>query len=250
MEETHKKSAIVCAEQVEIFVPKSEGYLSQLRKLLDEMIFSDKIPFVDQDQKHWLRKAAEDRRPNLHRNFSFAEAEYWENLIFGYSIYDSDGYFVGPDSNLRRSRANYFEEKTSVIKLIVTNFVTPGVVYPVMHTAENCFMHTPQWMVSQSISPYRSGKFRSGSDLRFEYAITMLHIWAIVYYFFDQLTKRVMLDEQEIWVQRWHTQLSRRVKAQERGIPVAINHEEKRKKFGDKDYGKVICVIDYLDLEG
>lgn len=247
MTTAHLKAPIVCAEQVEIFVPKNEAYLDKLKALLDNLIFQDKIPFVEQEHKFWLRRVVEDYNAVTKKHLSFAEKEYWENLIFGYSIYDSEGYFVGPDAQLRRSRDNYFEEPTAVIKLIVTNYLTPGVNYPVVHSAENPFWHTPQWFVSQPISPYRSQETDSAAGIRFEYSTMMLHYWGIIAYLFDQLSHEVMLNEQEIWIQRWHTQLSRRIQPDVRYMPIATSEAEKRQKFGKEEYHKVLCVIDYIN---
>ncbi len=73
----------------------------------------------------------------------------------------------------------------------------------------------------------------------------MLHYWGIVAYLFDQLSNDLMLQEEEIWIQRWPTQLSRRIRSDIRSVPIASNEKERQRKFG-KDENAVLCVIDYV----
>lgn len=119
--------------------------------------------------------------------------------IFGYSEYESNGYFVGPDAQLRRNKDELFEEPTLVIKLIITNYMTVGVNYPVVQSSENPFQHVLQWFVWHPVSPYRRDSSDSAAAIRFEYTVMMMHYWGIVAYLFDQLSHK-MPQEQEIWI--------------------------------------------------
>lgn len=248
MADLHSRAPILCAEQVEIFVPENaQIQFERVKTLLDELIFRDTIPFVEEEHKFWLKRLVDDYNAATHQQRSFENKTCWENLIFGYSVYQSNGYFVGPDEQLRRDRTAVYEEPTTVIKLIITNYLTPGVNYPVVHSAENPFWHMPQWMVSQAISPYRSTEAVSATAIRFEYSVMMLHYWGIIIYLFNQLSNDLMLKEEEIWIQRWPTQLSRRIRSDLRNVPIAANDEERQKKFGTKARD-VLCVIDYVDV--
>lgn len=236
-----EQSPVLCAEQVEIFVPKNEAFIGKLRLFFDHLILLDKIPISD-DHKFWLQRLAENYRASTKKTLSFDNKNFWENLIFGYSIYEADGRFIGTDKQLQRRISCYFEEPTLIIKLILTNYHTRGLNYPLIQSFPDPFQkNTQQLFIYHAISSYRD----DDADIALEYATMMLHYLGISSYIFNQLSHEIMHDEQEIWLQRWPTQLSRRFKAGSRDVPIVNTPDEKRLKFG-VDVEKTLCVIDYV----
>ena len=239
--QTHEQSSILCAEQVEIFVPNNLKFIGKFRLFFDQLILEDRIPIND-EHRYWLQQLVE-QHPEASAGFSpLKRKTFWENLIFGYSIYETKGYFIGPDDQLRRNLTNYFEEPTLVVKLILTNYRTRGLLYPLAQNFADPFQaQQSQAFILNAIASYQP---RLSPSLAFEYGAMMLHYLGITSYIVDRLSQDVMHDELEIWLQRWQTQLSRRYKANMRKVPIAATEEEKRLKFGEARE-QVICVIDY-----
>lgn len=239
--QTHEQSSILCAEQVEIFVPNNPEFIGKFRLFFDQLILEDRIP-ISGDHRYWLQQLV-DQHPEASAGFSpLRRKTFWENLIFGYSIYETKGYFIGPDEQLRRNLTNYFEEPTLAVKLILTNYRTRGLLYPLMQNFADPFQaQQSQAFILNAIASYQP---RINPVLTFEYGVMMLHYLGITSYIVDRLSQDIMHNELEIWLQRWQTQLSRRYKPERRKAPIVATEEEKRLKFGEA-WEQVICVLDY-----
>jgi len=244
-----KQPPILCAEQVEIFVPKNPNYEVKLKLFFDHLILKDRILITDAHRK-WLQNLAANYPSPPGKHPVLEHVRYWENLVFGYSIYESQGYFIGVDiQTLQPQISNYFEEPTLVIKLILTNFMTTGINFPIIQRGIDPFQPKQERpYIYRVVASYFDDTL---STITREYAIMMLHYLGITAYIFHQLSEEVMQNEQEIWLQSWPTQLSRKI-AQKvnpgspppRDVPIVKNKEEKQKKFGD-DAPHMLCVIDY-----
>ena len=171
---------------------------------------------------------------------------YWENLIFGYSIYLSNGNFIGvADETLRPQMSNYFEESTQVIKLIITNYMTSGTFYPQVGRGVNLLDPTDpeRLFIASPLTLYFVGHDDEAAVKR-EYLLMKLHYFDVIKYIFTRLSQEVMQEEQEIWLQSWPTQLSRTIRKNARMLPIAQTTQEKQDKYAE-DAAHVLCVIDY-----
>lgn len=240
----------LCAEQVEIFVPKNADREGKLKLFFDHLLLMERIPMTP-DHHKFLLGIAQNYPAAGAKPLALEPVRAWENLIFGYSLYDTRGYFIGVDAEmLRPELAKYFEEPTLVIKLILTNFMTIGVPYPLVQDAADPFF--PQQrrpFVLPAVTPLFTDP--DNPVLR-EQAILRLHYAGLIGYIFHQLAEGVMGNEYEVWMQSWPTQLLRRVALKSpkpgepppRPRPVAVTPAEKLSKYGE-DAPAVLCVIDY-----
>ena len=246
---TYKEPPMLCAEQVEIFVPNNPDYQQPLKKFFDNLMLLDRIPITPQHQE-WLKKIPLHYPAPADKPMNFGQMCCWENLVFGYSIYLSNGYFIGVDhQTLHPQESNSFEESTQVIKLIMTNYMTTGIYYPRVEYSGDPFLPTQSRpFISYARTPYFVDDMNT---LTREHVIMMLHYRGMINYIFTQLSTEIMRNEQEIWLQSWPTQLSRKIATKKmahglspRELPVAQTLEEKQRKYG-KEMSNVLCVIDY-----
>jgi len=175
---------------------------------------------------------------------SFASFLSWENVVFGYSTYQTDGHFVGGEEpeeegatgfptetaaverdGFRKGRmGNYWRETTLVIKFILTNYAT------VVQPRDQCL----EAMVSESTVGAQNEHIMAG-----------LHLRDVGDYIVEAIERGVLWNEEEVWAHSWYTVLDRRCIAK-RYPPIVLSTSAKSKRFLGRS-GRVLCVIDYID---
>src|SRR5689334_2914315 len=110
--------SVLVARHLEVFVPKprSRKQEQNLIQVLDELL-EDHSVALEAPPDALLKGCTEDHLKLLKNK------KYWENIIFGYSTYVTDGYFLQL-KNRRRSARECWREQTLVLKFIVTNYQT------------------------------------------------------------------------------------------------------------------------------
>jgi hypothetical protein len=222
------------ARHLEVFVPKPNrrNQEGELLGSLDDLLLREEIPMALSSKAKCEALAS-----------SWASVSSWENVVCGYSTYQTDGHFLGGEDldrigsshsvereaggtdTLRRDRLkNYWRETTLVIKFILTNYAT--VVQPRDQCLEN--------MVG--------GVDAEGEK---ENIVAGLHLRDIGDHIVGEIERGVLWNEEEVWAHSWYTVLDRRCTAK-RVPPIVLNVEEKTRRFAAKA-DRVLCVIDYID---
>ena len=212
-------SNLALARQVEIFVPKK--YDKKVKMWFDSFIRMDRIPGLGIEL------------PN--RNY-----EYWENIVYGYSLYDGEGYFILPSRTLE----HYFPEDVVIVKLILTNYLTENHGTPEILGLDP---NAPAFVVDTITKDVQRSEIEAK---KFEYFATYAHFDRTLTFIADSLANEVMKNEEEIWVQSWTTGLQIRhntgVPPDWRSkVPVVKTKKEKNERYG-RDADRVLCVIDYI----
>src|SRR5437588_6094755 len=107
---THDLRQYLLAKHLEVFVPKSPDTEGRLRLWLNNLMLMPAIPMPPDNEL----RAELFKKINPNVASKLAGKEYWENIIYGYSIYETDGHFL---SFTRRIRG-YLTEQTLIMKFI------------------------------------------------------------------------------------------------------------------------------------
>jgi hypothetical protein len=241
---THNLRQYLLAKHLEVFVPKSPATEGRLRLWLNHLMLKPALPMPQ----------GSELRAELFKKIDPSVAEkldgkhFWENIIYGYSIYETDGHFL----TFTRRIKGYFTEQTLIMKFILTNYLSTNAEQLIkVETCEKSLRHAilPAW----DVKPQKFSKQGDYTDL----ACTILHYNDIADYIVSEISENVLDHEQEVWAHGWNSILDRRTKRSEpneaanqneindsRQIPIVLSQEEKSVRFeGYSD--RVICVIDY-----
>jgi hypothetical protein len=247
------------AQHLEVFVPKGERSWRNLQGWLHEFVKETQHIKIA-DRGRWKGVCRED--PTLNKRFG--QKLFWENLVYGYSVYPADGYFVSAKDGPGRTsyREQVCIESISVIKFIITNYID----FSEREANEWSLMQTLERKGDSEGVPIDKGytllpTFASSFDeaprfddpAYFTRRCTALHYHYLSDYISTNIRDIVLHDEQEVWAHRWYTTLLRNIKRTKDGTknservrirPVAMSTTEREDRFRD-DRDKVICVSDY-----
>ncbi|HKU76159.1 MAG TPA: hypothetical protein VJR02_19780 [Pyrinomonadaceae bacterium] len=239
---SHALRQYLLAKHLEVFVPKSQASEGRLRLWLNNLMLMPAVPMHKQNQVR--ADLLQQIEPEVATKLS--GKEYWENIVYGYSIYETDGHFLSYGRSIR----GYFTEQTLIIKFILTNYVTKNVEQLIR-------LDTPA-PIRRAILPAWDVKISklSGMADYAELCCTILHYNDISDFIVTEITENVLQNEQEVWAHGWNTILDRRAKTagsntstttsspDSRDFPIILNQSEKKARFGEKA-DCVLCVIDY-----
>ena len=231
------ESHSLLANQVEIFVPKDPGKTGKLRLWFDNFMMQPTVP---------IRRYSSGK--DLYLEERFPDKEYWENIIYGYSIYNVEGHFIASNRKVR----DYFPEDTTVIKLILTNYVTNNLGHPEI-TKMAYPQDDPDYHINCVVDCFNTNEVSSNiAELYDEYCMVFKHLDETCHYIIEGLSNEVMNGEHQIWMQSWITSLSVRFKKSEleeekesSRPPIVLTEGERRNRY-DHLAEKVICVFDYV----
>lgn len=225
-------SGLLFAKQVEIFVP--EKFAESVHLLLKQVINEVVVP-MSCETKTWMSPCSEK---NICFRETVADKNQWENIINGYSTYNTAGCFRGDKEHV---------ENTVVFKLIITNYATHGLNLPVLNMATHSIFPIEPFATITNQIPFQVGINLSREDIIVEYTVQMFHHFDIIKHIYGQLHKEIMNSEEEIWIQVWATELKRLVNpSRQNKIPIVLTQTEKQEKFGAKSR-EVMCVMDYMN---
>lgn len=152
----------------------------------------------------------------------------WENVVYGYSSYAADGYFMSCKTRGRELEST-FREITLVFKFIITNYTTT------IKSAES--MWGDQSMYKPSDNAY--------DDQRSELKCMEFHYEDTRAFITQEITRMVLRDEEEIWSHVWYSRLTRKV-SKNIDVQVPIHTEMSRPVPDMSGHGeRVIYVCDY-----
>lgn len=158
----------------------------------------------------------------------------WENVIFGYSSYLTDGHFL--PSTFRKRDPTYqqrdpdkcLREQTLVLKFIVTNYRTE-----VEGGAGR--------MLSLEGLLWREANLDGNDDRRTELLCAESHYADTCDYIVHGVSERGLPGEEEVWSQEWLTVLNR-LKLRRKRDPVVLTDDD-RSRFPNNQ--SVLCAVDY-----
>jgi hypothetical protein len=218
---THRDQ-LLWAMHLEVFVPKPGKRFQEedLLRCLDSLLEAQTVPILKRPNREL---AALDER---HRKL-FESRDHWENIIFGYSAYSTDGYFMPLKDRVRRKDYCY-REVTLVFKFILTNY----------HSSVLGFEAAK--MLPGIVTPSDFADREKRNELR----CMEFHYQDTAAYIVDR-TCGVLEHEAEIWSQAWYSLLNRKTRPGV-GMPIATVGERSRRP---KSFERVICVHDYAAEE-
>ena len=245
-EQKFKPSYFVLAKQIEIFVPKNDSCDDRkVIKWFDNFIQTDRVPLVP---------ATEGSTNSIYGD---GAPKYWENIVYGYSIYEASGRFILST----RKEEDIFREDVMIIKLILTNYVTknmgfPTVVedysFPTQGDGWNPPLHVADtlYFLPSMKEDFAKQQGIDIDDYLSEYEMGLDHFNHTLYYIGNTLANEIMTKEEEIWLQSWTTGLQIRFNmtvpsAWRSKVPIVQSKEQKKEIYGE-DADDVICVIDYV----
>ena len=211
------------ARHLEVFVPKpkTRELENALLRSLDNLLDKEELP---------LRK----REPNDLANYTerarklLTNHSFWENIIYGYSTYETDGAFLDRKEHLRKSN-KYYKEQTLVLKFILTNYRT-GV-----DVGRARFFDLEGMLL-------REGKIPVSDDRLTELMCAESHYSDICDFIVDHIVRDVLDGEIEVWSQEWLTMLNR-WQPVSRKEPIVKSKKDRERRFLHNH--SVLCTVDY-----
>jgi len=246
---------------LEIFVPKVKKTELRLHKWLYQ--FMRRAEAIPMNPRAWDMVLTRD--PELRKRF--ASKEYWENIVYGYSIYPADGCFVsgrsaakctelkrhfGPPESYRHSIC---VESIAVVKFIITNYLNFEFdleQLALVQTLERQRDYdTSPRVTGYALSPAFAsfeGRPRFDNQEYFKLRCTALHYQFTADHIFHGIRTLVLPKETEVWAHRWYSVVMRNLTSKSmpphgRRAPTAQLEERELRFNGEK--GSVICVSDY-----
>lgn len=153
---------------------------------------------------------------------------HWENLVFGYSTYLTDGYFLDVP-NPRRDQESCLREQTIVLKFIITNYRTR-----VQPRSGRIF--------SLELKPSNTADSLVDSKRQTELLCAELHYIDTCDHIVQGIARWTLHEETEIWSQEWFTVLNR-WKWRARRDPIVESPTDRNSRFDPTK--RVLCVEDY-----
>jgi hypothetical protein len=233
----HEFRQLLLAKHLEVFVPKpkTRELEANLLEWLDHLLLETKIPREDNDEILLV-----DGRPGILDKLQ--GKRYWENIIYGYSTYLTDGHFVDLDpKNQERSVGKYIREQTLVIKFLLTNYSTN--IYRDFVSIPTTIGEQMAFVPAYAYPSLKESKPTFFNELYF----THLHYTSITEHIIDGIEKTVLWREAEVWAHSWYTVLDRRSMSMGRAVPIVRNDSDKDKRYGPRSH-EVMCVMDYLKV--
>lgn len=216
------QEALLWAMHLETFVPKPRKRHSEtdLMEWLDGVLLRETI-------RKKQRTAEELQGLNESHRQLVEGADRWENLVFGYTAYSTEGTFMGLTNGFRKPQ--YCDRETTLVfKFIVTNYRSK-----VFGDARPASM-TPN-VIKPSELVNDTGQKSELLCMQFHYEDTCQSL-------IDGMAAKVLPEETEIWSQIWYSTLVRRKRSGERD-PIILPGEKKQRLDPSE---RVVCVCDYV----
>jgi hypothetical protein len=266
-EQSSSTTEYLLAMHMEIFVPKGEETELKLQSFLYHLVKQTELIPMDPDD--WAKVL--DRDPQVKRRFE--HRQYWENLVYGYSVYPADGYFISAAAvqpanrnqtarHPKSFRDSLCVESITVIKFIITNYLPFD-----FNLEELSLFQTlePRHKNDKNLDgkgyallPTFAGfpvKPRFDDPEYFKLRCTALHYRFTSDYIFKCIRESVLRKEEEVWAQRWHTVLMRNVMTAGVGSNASAENGRRRTnptaRFDEREHrfgpgqDAVICACDY-----
>lgn len=244
----------ILAKHLEVFVPKPKTRELEVNLIdwLDHLLIEAKIPRgaygYSQPEGDHSSEFSFPCPPILAEEFKRNENKrYWENIIYGYSTYETDGHFVDFDEESQiRTFEKDFREQTLVIKFLLTNYATAayrGIVpIPTARIPGIEFAIVPAYAYPDPSVELQNSYYR-------ELYLTNLHYNDLTNHIITGIAETVLWKETEVWSHAWYTVLDRRSMNSKRTRPIILSEEEKVKRFGEERQHEVMCVMDYARVD-
>jgi hypothetical protein len=220
---------VLYARHLEVFVPKPGNRNKEIKffQCLDGLLSQPTI-------------VAEKVSPDIislcqdgHRSLLERRVGGWENILYGYSTYLTDGTFMQLMPERRaRTAATVWREQTLVLKFIVTNYATT-----LSETSRNLLLGE---LAFSSMTPME----------RSELVMADLHYRAMCAHVVKGIGHKALVGdgkhegEAEIWSQEWPTVLDR-WKRDDKLDPIILDVKDRDLRLDRNEHTNVISVIDY-----
>lgn len=211
------------ARHLEVFVPKpaTREQEDNLLRFLDELLRKSDVPLRSRDADE-LANYPDKARTLLTTH------QYWENIIYGYSTYLTDGAFLD-GTTYPKQPDECSKEQTLVLKFILTNYRTKIDVGCVRLLC----------LEGLSLRETRRGVDEGRLS---ELICAESHYSDICDYIVSGVAGRVLGGETEVWSQEWLTVLNRWKRDRNRD-PVVQSEGDKKERF--QPGSSILCVMDY-----